>query len=559
VVCVPASVALSVDRPPSAEKKFSNSRRANASRLHNIGGPAGEVGLVPAVNGLSTMLTNPVTRFATAVSGFGGASATGATGCSAAERVTSVDESVVVALNVTMRIGGSSFGWGVVATVGEEPTVDAAKLDAAGELDAVFVAVAVAVEFDECLVVSSADGSVVGSGSAVGVAVAVADGSTVCVAVADGVGDAVALAVAAVEVPVEVEVLVCALTTTPGATSVAVDVGLCVPVVVVFADGPVVDCAVEPVVAGSGLAVPVEPVDVESVVDELDDPDVESVVSAEATPYPVATAVPTPSATASPPTRPMKNDAGILSPTSFPPTSIPAIKADATGPHSKRRKRLINLSGRCGVDLVGLLVGYPKNELRNEARFAKGLLVEVRRFGESVVDPGVDHSDPVGDELDLVDPDLEVVVAPERVDLLLGALDEDEAAQLHRLWFEDGGVEALDSAVFEQVREVARRRLLEQIERLRLASVGRQSPSNPQSGFSHGPKVHKAVVEQPQAPASWSRRSTRGDGPRSPLPGPSSRSPRRACAHRCRSRLASRSGPRGCTGRGSWAHTADRR
>jgi hypothetical protein len=47
-------------------------------------------------------------------------------------------------------------------------------------------------------------------------------------------------------------------------------------------DGSVVDCVVDPDV-GSGLGVPVEPVDVESDVDELDE-DVESVVSADATP-----------------------------------------------------------------------------------------------------------------------------------------------------------------------------------------------------------------------------------------------------------------------------------
>jgi hypothetical protein len=161
-----------------------------------------------------------------------------------------------------------------VAAVAEGLTVGPVALDAAAELDAVLVAVAVAVESDECLEVSSAVGAVVGSGSAVGVAVAVAD----------GVGVAVALGVAVVEVPVEVEVLVCALTTTPGATSVEVDVAPSVPGVVVVADGSVVDCVDEPVVAGSGFDVPVEPVEVESVVDELDE-DVESVVvSADATP-----------------------------------------------------------------------------------------------------------------------------------------------------------------------------------------------------------------------------------------------------------------------------------
>jgi len=153
-----------------------------------------------------------------------------------------------------------------------------------------------AVESDECLDAWSVVGSVVGSGPVVGEGVDDGSGSAVPVAVADGVavavavgvavavavGVAVALGVAVVEVPVEVEVLVCALTTTPGATSVEVDVAPGVPDVVVVADGSVVDCVDEPVVAGSGFGVPVEPVDVESV-DELDD-DVESVVSADATP-----------------------------------------------------------------------------------------------------------------------------------------------------------------------------------------------------------------------------------------------------------------------------------
>jgi hypothetical protein len=115
------------------------------------------------------------------------------------------------------------------------------------------------------------------------VAVAVADAVGVAASVV-GVGEAVALGVAVVEVPVGVEVLVCALTTTPGATSVEVDVAPCVPGVGVVAVCSVVDCVDEPVVGGCGFDVPVEPVDVESVADELDE-DVESVVvSADATP-----------------------------------------------------------------------------------------------------------------------------------------------------------------------------------------------------------------------------------------------------------------------------------
>jgi hypothetical protein len=173
----------------------------------------------------------------------------------------------------------------VVAAVVKESLVAVGRLDAAAELVAALVAVAVAVEeFDECLEVSSTVGAVVDSvlgwGSAVGVAVAVADGVGVAAAVV-GLGEAVAVGVAAVDVPDEVEVLVCALTTTPGATSVEVDVAPCVPDVVAVVDGSVVDCVADPDV-GSGLAVPVEPVDVEPV-DELDE-EVESVVSADATP-----------------------------------------------------------------------------------------------------------------------------------------------------------------------------------------------------------------------------------------------------------------------------------
>lgn len=92
-----------------------------------------------------------------------------------------------------------------------------------------------------------------------------------------GVGEAVADGV-------EVEVLVCALTTTPGATSVEVEVPVCVTDVDAVDVGWVVDCVdVVCVDVGCALAVPVEPVDVEPV-DELDEPDVASVVSADATP-----------------------------------------------------------------------------------------------------------------------------------------------------------------------------------------------------------------------------------------------------------------------------------
>jgi hypothetical protein len=224
----------------------------------------------------------------------------------------------------------------VLDTVGDELTVGAVM--AAAVFDVVPDAVAVAVGFDECLDVSAAVVAVVGSapvcGSAVGVAVAVSEGVALAVRVV-GVGDPLADGV-------EVEVLVCALTTTPGPTSVAVEVPVCVPDVDAVDVGCVVDCVdVVCVDVGSGLAVPVDPVEVDPVdvepdVDELDEPEVPSVVSADATPYPVATAVPTPSATAKPPTRPTNADAGIALPRRFPRRQYLTIKADPTATHSKR-------------------------------------------------------------------------------------------------------------------------------------------------------------------------------------------------------------------------------
>ena len=62
-------------RPPSAEKKFSNSRRANASRPQINGGWAGVVGEVPA-SGFKTHLMTLDTTLATAVNGSGGDVAT---------------------------------------------------------------------------------------------------------------------------------------------------------------------------------------------------------------------------------------------------------------------------------------------------------------------------------------------------------------------------------------------------------------------------------------------------------------------------------------------------
>ena len=59
------------ERPPSVLKKFSNSRRANASRPHINGGWAGVVGEVPA-SGFKTQLMTLDTTLATAVNRSGG-------------------------------------------------------------------------------------------------------------------------------------------------------------------------------------------------------------------------------------------------------------------------------------------------------------------------------------------------------------------------------------------------------------------------------------------------------------------------------------------------------
>lgn len=181
------------------------------------------------------------------------------------------------------------LGWAVAVAIAVRLTVDAESLDDTESLDEVVESgtVAAAVGVDECLEVLSAVGWVVGSGSAVGdglgsaVGVAVADAVAVAVAVAVEVG--FALGVAAVDVPVEA--LVRGRSTTPGAILVDVEVIRRLPVVVEVVEGSVVDCVEVLPVDVDVDAVPVEPVDVGSEVDELDEPDVESVVpSAAATP-----------------------------------------------------------------------------------------------------------------------------------------------------------------------------------------------------------------------------------------------------------------------------------
>jgi hypothetical protein len=67
----------SADPPVTAETKPSNSRRANASKAHAIGGSAGAAGLLLPAIGPSTMPMAFVIRLVTIFSGFGGAAGSG--------------------------------------------------------------------------------------------------------------------------------------------------------------------------------------------------------------------------------------------------------------------------------------------------------------------------------------------------------------------------------------------------------------------------------------------------------------------------------------------------
>ena len=73
------AATLSAERPLKALKKFSNSRRANASRPQINGGWAGVVGEVPT-SGFKTQLMTFDTTLATAVTGSGDEAGAGATG-----------------------------------------------------------------------------------------------------------------------------------------------------------------------------------------------------------------------------------------------------------------------------------------------------------------------------------------------------------------------------------------------------------------------------------------------------------------------------------------------
>jgi hypothetical protein len=77
VVWAAASIAFPAGRPASVLKKFSNSRRAKASRPQINGGCAGVVGAVPA-SGFRTQLTTLDTTLTAAVNRFGAATGAGA-------------------------------------------------------------------------------------------------------------------------------------------------------------------------------------------------------------------------------------------------------------------------------------------------------------------------------------------------------------------------------------------------------------------------------------------------------------------------------------------------
>src|SRR6478735_2009929 len=93
--------------------------------------------------------------------------------------------------------------------------------------------------------------------------------------------------------------------------------------------------------------------------------------------------------------------------------------------------------------------------LRAETGPPERFLIEVGRLGEALVDPRVHDPDPVSHQLDLVDPHLEFVVMAQRVDLLLRALNQYEAAQFRGLRLEDSNVEALDLPAVCKALEVA--------------------------------------------------------------------------------------------------------
>ena len=316
----PESVTFSAGRPASALKKLSNSRRAKASRPQINGGAAGSVGEFPA-SGFSTKLTTLDTRLTAAVnrSGVGAGVLTGMSWAVRAaiigERFTGPEAARARAsTNATM----SSISWLVEAGSTSDWTVRADEMVPSS------TAVGNTESWVECSVSTSAtvsssttsgslstsatvsssttSGSFSGT-SAASVGSAVPDGSGSSVSVAEissvdsGADSAGSAAGVGSDVP-SVPVLVCALTC-PGST--IPDVGS--DVLVVLSAAGIGDPAASGVVEGSTDAVPVVDVLLLEVSVEVDGD--ESVVSAAATPFPIAMAVPTPNATANPPTWPI--------------------------------------------------------------------------------------------------------------------------------------------------------------------------------------------------------------------------------------------------------------
>jgi len=162
------------------------------------------------------------------------------------------------------------------------------------------------VDFDGAASSGSSCGSESSAGSSVsrvgvGSGAAVSLGDAVSVGLVVGSGVCVGFVVPVVP---DVPVLVWALTTTPPLTVFVVVVD---PVVLLpFSDlTGVVDASVGVSVSVVGVSVLVSVVVDPLATDVSDAGGFPAVSSAEATPYPVAIAVPTPNATASPPTRPI--------------------------------------------------------------------------------------------------------------------------------------------------------------------------------------------------------------------------------------------------------------
>src|SRR5262249_24827062 len=88
------------------------------------------------------------------------------------------------------------------------------------------------------------------------------------------------------------------------------------------------------------------------------------------------------------------------------------------------------------------------------------------------------------DQLHPVDPHLEVVVVAQRVDLLVCALNQDEAAQFRGLRLKDDDVETVDPPVLRETLEIAPC-LVEQVEGLFFPTLRRTPPPNPDSRFRH--------------------------------------------------------------------------